>query len=216
MGQVGLVGKMKIVRKPGFVVLAVALVASACNPKPPDQRDYVTRLTAARADKDADFLKLSGYPVPDNRKAELLPLAYYSIDPSYNVPAVLKPSKDTGVLYIPTSSGQPRAEKRAGTLEFTMQGQAMKLTAFVEAEVHNLDRLFVPFSDATSGTETYGGGRYLDLDRTPTGFYELDFNRAYHPYCVYNPATECPYPPPENRLPIPIRAGERLKEKGKS
>jgi hypothetical protein len=199
-----------------LTILAIATLALvACNPKPPDERDYAARLTAFRTQKDADFQKLSNYPIPDNRKSEFLPLSYFPIDPAYNVPAVLKPATDTGILYIPTSTGQPRAERRAGTLEFTIQGKPLSLTAFVEAEATNLDRLFVPFNDATSGNETYGGGRYLDLERTPTGFYELDFNRAYHPYCVYNPTTECPYPPPENRLPIAISAGERLKEKGK-
>ena len=197
--------------------MAIAL-STACNPKPPDERDYVTRLTEARAEKDAQFQNASGRDaaIPENRKKDFLPLAYYPIDPSYDVPAVLKPSDDKRAIYIPTSSGQPRAERRAGTLEFTLQGQAMTLTAFVEAEAPNMDRLFVPFSDQTSGTETYGGGRYLDLDRTATGIYELDFNRAYHPYCVYNPATECPFPPPENRLRIPVRAGERFKEQGKT
>jgi len=79
-----------------------------------------------------------------------------------------------------------------------------------------MNRLFVPFSDETTGHETYSGGRYLDLDRTATGLYDVDFNKAYHPYCVYNPTTECPFPPPENHLPIRVEAGERLKEKGKS
>jgi uncharacterized protein (DUF1684 family) len=71
-------------------------------------------------------------------------------------------------------------------------------------------RLFVPFGDLTNGAETYKGGRYLDLDRTPTGLYDLDFNRAYHPYCVYDPSYVCPVPPRENRLTVAIRAGERL------
>src|SRR5438034_1354480 len=68
----------------------------------------------------------------------------------------------------------------------------------------------VPFVDLTNGTETYPGGRYLELDRTPTGIYDLDFNRAFHPFCYYNPKYDCPYPPRENRLQIPIRAGERM------
>jgi uncharacterized protein (DUF1684 family) len=72
-------------------------------------------------------------------------------------------------------------------------------------------RLFVPFGDLTSTVdETYKGGRYLDLDRTPTGLYDLDFNRAYHPYCVYSSDYDCPVPPRENRLAVAIRAGEKL------
>ena len=72
--------------------------------------------------------------------------------------------------------------------------------------------LFVPFSDLTSGTETYAAGRFMDLNRNGTGIYEVDFNRAYIPYCYYSPTYECPYPPPENRLQTPIRAGERMKK----
>src|SRR5687767_15749920 len=71
-------------------------------------------------------------------------------------------------------------------------------------------RLFVPFGDLTNNKETYGGGRYLDLTRTPTGYYEIDFNRAYHPNCVYDPTWVCPVPPRENRLDVAIPAGERL------
>ena len=69
--------------------------------------------------------------------------------------------------------------------------------------------LFVPFADLTTGTETYGAGRYLDLKPTATGFYVIDFNRAYNPTCAYNPTWECPYPPASNRLKVAIRAGEK-------
>ena len=74
--------------------------------------------------------------------------------------------------------------------------------------------IFVPFADATSGEETYAAGRYLELDPTATGIYVVDFNAAYHPFCYYNEEYDCPFPPAENRLPVPIRAGERLPEGG--
>jgi uncharacterized protein (DUF1684 family) len=128
------------------------------------------------------------------------------------VPATLTPSDDPTIFEMPTSSGQPRRERRAGTLHFTLQGQPMTLTAFVEADAPNLNRLFVPFGDTTSGKETYPAGRYIDLARTPTGLYELDFNRAYNPYCYYNESYECPLPPSENKLKIPIHAGEKVKK----
>ena len=72
--------------------------------------------------------------------------------------------------------------------------------------------LFVPFLDATSGTETYGAGRYLDLEPEDDGTYALDFNLAYHPSCVYDVIYSCPLTPAENRLPDRIEAGERLGE----
>jgi len=69
--------------------------------------------------------------------------------------------------------------------------------------------VFVPFVDGTSGKETYPAGRYLDIPPTTTGLYEIDFNKAYNPYCAYNATYECPYPPPSNRLKVEIRAGEK-------
>ena len=86
----------------------------------------------------------------------------------------------------------------------------MTLTAFAEATDTTLLRLFVPFGDPTNQGETYRAGRYLDLDRTPTGLYDLDFNRAYHPFCLFNTSYECPIPPRENQLKVFVRAGERL------
>jgi uncharacterized protein (DUF1684 family) len=112
---------------------------------------------------------------------------------------------------MPTSTGTSRQMRRAGMLEFSLKGQPMTLTAFVDLTDRNLNHLTVMFSDLTSGIETYSAGRYLDLSRNPTGIYDLDFNLAYHPYCYYNVSYECPYPPPENRLKVPIHAGERMK-----
>jgi uncharacterized protein (DUF1684 family) len=203
-----------LVRLPGWSVvaaIAIALASSACSGKPPENgADYVAQIAAARAEKDAEFQK-SPDPVPDNRKAELLPLAYFPIDPAYSVPAGLKPSTDDTAVPMPTSTGAQRQMRRAGTLEFMLKGQPLKLTAFIEVGAPDMNRLFVPFSDMTSGTETYPAGRYLDLDRSKTGVYVIDFNRAYHPYCYYNPTWDCPYPPAENRLKIPVRAGEKRK-----
>ena len=142
----------------------------------------------------------------------MLPLAYFPIDPDYDVPAALKPIDDPTPMQMPTSTGTQRQMRRVGTLEFALKGQPLKLTAFVEVGAQNLERLFVPFNDLTSVTETYPGGRYLDLDRTKTGVYEVDFNRAYTPYCYYNPTYDCPIPPRENRLTVAIRAGEKLKQ----
>jgi len=190
---------------------AMAIVINiACGSAPPDNRNYAAKIAAARAEKDALFQK-SSQPIPPERKAELLPLAYFPVDPDYNVPAVLKPTDDRTTLLVPTSTGTTRQMRRAGTLEFSLKGQPMRLTALVDLTDRNLDHLTVMFNDLTSGTETYPAGRYIDLDRNATGIYDLDFNRAYQPYCYYSPTYECPYPPPENRLKMPIRAGERLK-----
>jgi uncharacterized protein len=195
------------------VVVALCLLTAACSsPAPPGTKDYAARIVSDRAGKDTAFQTASDSPIPAGRRPQLLPLAYFPVDPDYDVPARLKPADDRTVFEMPTSTGTQRKMRRVGTLEFSIKGQPLKLTAFVEADAKDLNRLFVPFNDLTSGAETYPGGRYMDLDRTATDIYEVDFNRAYHPYCYYNPTYECPLPPPENRLKVPIRAGERLKQ----
>jgi uncharacterized protein len=149
-------------------------------------------------------------PIPAERRRAFPRLAYFPFAPEYRVPAALTVSRGSDILEIPTSRGERRRHQRVGKLSFTLKGQLLTLTAFLEVGQEDMSRLFVPFGDLTNGTETYPGGRYLDLERTATGIYDVDFNRAYHPYCYYNPAFDCPYPPRENRLPLPIRAGERM------
>jgi uncharacterized protein (DUF1684 family) len=194
-----------------FGVAAFVLFALACSNRPPeDTRDYVTRISADRAAKD-DLFKKGNDPIPDAKKAAYLPLAYFPIDPSYDVPASLELSDDKTIIDMPTSTGAPRKMRKAGTLTFSLKGQPYSIIAFYDL-TGSPEHLSVMFSDMTSGTETYAAGRYLDLDRNAQGIYELDFNRAYHPYCYYNASYECPYPPPENRLKIPIRAGEKVRD----
>lgn len=163
-----------------------------------------------RAAKDASFKSDSESPVPADKKATLLPLAYFPIDESFTVPATLEPVAERTRIQVPTSTGKIRDIERIGTLKFSIKGQPLRLTAFMEVDQPQANRLFVPFSDLTSGTETYPAGRYMELDPTPTGIYLVDFNIAYHPYCYYSPEFDCPYPPKENRLAVPIRAGEKL------
>ena len=197
-------------RHPMMSAIVLLILCAACSSKPPeDTRDYAQRIAGDRAEKDALFSG-GNDPIPDAKKAALLPLAYFPIDPSYDTPASLTPSDDPTIIDMPTSTGAPRKMRKAGTLTFSLKGQAYSITALYDL-TGRPDHLSVMFSDLTSGTETYAAGRCLDLDRSPTGIYELDFNRAYHPYCYYNPTYECPYPPQENRLKIPIRAGERVR-----
>ncbi len=188
-------------------ILAAGFAAAACSSQP---EDYPAKIAAARAAKDESFKSDPGSPVPPDKKAELLPLAYFAVDEGYAVPATLQPAEERTRLQVPTSTGKIRDIERVGTLKFSLKGQSLKLTAFSEVTEPRSNRLFVPFSDLTSGAETYAAGRYMELDPTPTGIYVVDFNVAYHPYCYYSPEFDCPYPPAENRLTTPIRAGERL------
>jgi uncharacterized protein len=190
-----------------FLLLALVLL-SACSP--PAQEDYVTRIAEERARKDEMFRNGGEEsPILPKDVDTFVPLSYFPIDESYAVPAQLQPAAEQVRLQMPTSTGKLRNISRIGTLQFTVKGQPLELAAFLE---DGSRRLFVPFSDLTSGTETYQAGRYMNLDPTPTGIYIVDFNIAYHPYCYYNAEYDCPLPPSENRLKVPIRAGERLRK----
>lgn len=194
--------------------IALVLIASAAWPmagcSAPAPADYGARIAAERARKD-DFLKRSDNIILPPDRDKFLPLSYFPIDESYSVPAQLQPAEERTPLQMPTSTGTLDDMERIGHLQFTLKGQPMTLGAFVPAGTKRIESLFVPFSDLTSGTETYQAGRYMDLEPTATGIYSVDFNVAYHPYCYYNPTWVCPIPPRENRLATPIRAGERLR-----
>ena len=171
---------------------------------------YEQEIAAWRADKDLFMRESSQSPVVAADRATFPPLPYFPINQEYRVPASLTVARADDILEMQTSTGQRRRMQRIGVLEFTLKGQPLKLTAFSEENDTDLRRLFVPFHDLTNGSETYPGGRYLDLERTATGVYDLDFNRAYHPFCLFNATYDCPVPPRENRLALPIRAGETL------
>src|SRR5688572_21417070 len=192
------------------VVMASLLAAATAACGPPPEEDYTAKIAAIRAAKDDSFKNDPDSPIPPDKKATLLPLAYFPIDELYAVPATLEPAAERTRIEVPTSIGKVRQLERVGTLKFSVQGQPRRLTAFRDLESRDVNRLFVPFADQTSGAETYQAGRYMELDPTPTGIYVVDFNIAYNPYCYYSPEFDCPYPPKENRLDAAIRAGERV------
>ena len=202
---------MRVRPKYAGLVLAATLFLARCSSGAPDagQGDYVQQLQKARAATDVQFRNSPNNPIPPDAMDSLLPLSYFPPDPDYVVPASLKLATQREVVDMPTSTGEVRKEERVGVLEFVLKGQPMKLAAFHEAGT-DMTHLFVPFRDLTSGTETYQAGRYLDLELTASGVYTIDFNRAYNPFCYYSSKFDCPYPPAENRLTIPVRAGQRL------
>ena len=191
------------------LIVAFALVACSSGPSAPDDAAYVTELTAQRTSKDQQFRESSESPIPKEKRGALLPLPYFPVEPNYAVPGALKLADERPVFEMPTSTGAIRKMALVGVLEFTLQGEPRRLGAFVPEGTTRIESLFVPFADLTTGKETYAAGRYLDLDPTRTGYYTIDFNRAYNPYCAYNVSFECPYPPPSNRLDVAIRAGEK-------
>lgn len=202
---------------PLWPFMVMLLMTAACTSGPQlDDRPYQAQVQKDRADKDAFFRSTDG-PLEPEKRASFTGLSYFPIDSSYQVPARLEvDSVDRStILQLDTSNRQKRRVRRIGKLRFTLARKdappaSFELSAFVEVDSPDLNRLFVPFTDVTSNKETYGGGRYMELNKTATSLYDLDFNRAYHPFCVFNVTFECPVPPRENRLLTAVRAGEKL------
>jgi uncharacterized protein (DUF1684 family) len=203
-------------------VLGLVLVIGACaggcssGPAPPvERRSYEEQIQAGRVKKDQDFRAPDNEysPIPAADRATFPGLAFFPIDAAYHVPTSLRQERSGApmVILLPTSMNKPRRMERVGTLNFNLKGSVYTLGAFA-GEDEGLTRLFVPFGDLTNGSSTYRGGRYIELERTATGLYDLDFNGAYHPFCVFNPNYDCPIPPAENRLLVAIEAGERLRK----
>jgi uncharacterized protein (DUF1684 family) len=179
--------------------------------RPPDAET----LAWFRAEKDALFRDHPQSPLAAPARPAFAGLRYWSFDPTARTLAHFTPDADPdqpdGV-----GAGTEIAFSRIGQLEFTLHAQVWRLPAFwIDGYAGGL---FVPFRDATSGHESYGGGRYL-LDTIKsadigsdlaTSTVVLDFNYAYHPSCVYDPRWVCPLAPPDSRLDVPVRVGERL------
>jgi len=138
-------------------------------------------------------------------------LNYFPINPALRFHVKLNRYQVPERLRMTTNTGEIREALRYGHFEFRLEAQDLRLQVYrmEDSSAPGKPNLFIPFRDATSGKETYGAGRYLDLAENTSGYYELDFNLAYNPYCAYGGDFSCPVPPEENRLPVAIRAGEK-------
>lgn len=148
---------------------------------------------------------------PEARKA-FSGLKWWPIDPRYRVErAKLQRHAVPIGGRLGSTGGDALTMLEVGAFEFELLGTPCRLFAY-EPAPGEVDETYIliPFRDATTGKETYGAGRYLDLEPDASDTYTLDFNRAYHPYCAYDDAWSCTLPPPENKLPIRVEAGECL------
>ena len=154
-------------------------------------------------------------PLSPAERGAFTTLPFYPTNYGYCVTATLVRNSTSQPFAMQTSTGRQPLYRKFGELRFVLNGQALKLSVYQSQELLTRpgleDYLFVPFTDLTNGRGSYGGGRYLDLPLPAPEAREitLDFNRAYNPFCAYNPDYRCPVPPPENRLSVSILAGEK-------
>ena len=174
--------------------------------------DWQDRIEHEREQKDRYFGEDQRSPLSPEEQASFDGLDYYPIDPAYRFELELQRAESPEPVLVGTSTDGEQEYLAWGEFEFTVDDETVTLTAYKSDP--DEERLWVPFRDATSGDTTYGAGRYLDLEpdrhRTEEGVWILDFNEAYNPTCAYSDRYECPLPPTENWLDVPIEAGEKV------
>lgn len=175
-------------------------------------QNYTTQIAEYRKKYTDDFLTDAHSPL---KKDDLKFLRFYDADSAYRVTAKVEILTNEPSFIMPVFSGTGRQYVRYATLKFVLQGKALQLTVYrnvtLTQQPDYKDYLFVPFTDDTNGTDTYAGGRYIDLDAKDfkDNSVVIDFNKAYNPYCAFSGGYACPRPPGENHLQLAMQAGEK-------
>jgi len=164
-----------------------------------------TELKRFRAEKDRVFRQDPNSPLTPEQRDAFAGLVYFDENPQLVINGTVDRDVEPGEVRMATSAGEEQVYQRYGVVRFRVDGEAAQVVLYASDDS---DELFIPFRDATSGHETYGAGRYLEVHAHGDDV-TIDFNYAYNPNCAYDPAWSCPLPPAENWLKVPIRAGEK-------
>lgn len=170
---------------------------------------YIKTIEKYREERHTFFKRGSESPLNDVDKKKFKGLNYYPVNPEFRVNARLTPFQNQTRITIPTSDNQEKTYIRYAFAEFELNEQMQKVLLLKPVDDENPNAIFLAFSDSTSGEETYGGGRYLDLESNSNSRIIIDFNKAYNPFCVFNDKYSCPFPPKENHLSVAVKAGEK-------
>jgi uncharacterized protein (DUF1684 family) len=165
----------------------------------------MNELEAFRHAKDEFFASDPQSPLTPDQRRNFKGLKYFPEDPALRLEVIPEPPESKVPVEMQTSTGDVQVYARLGRFRFQVDGKTAELTIF-----EGPHGLFLPFVDSLAGKETYGAGRYVEPEALAGGRYLVDLNLAYNPYCAYNERWSCPLTPFENRLAVPIRAGEML------
>ncbi|MEW6404735.1 MAG: DUF1684 domain-containing protein [Chloroflexota bacterium] len=165
----------------------------------------MSELDAFRAEKDDFFWRHPQSPLSPEQRRNFHGLNYFAENPDLRLEVDVEEFPQKEAIQMQTSTGDVQEYKRFGRFRFTVDGQEVALTIY-QADYG----YFLPFVDSLAGAETYPAGRYLEPEPLDGSRFLVDLNLAYNPYCAYNDMWSCPITPAENRLKVPIRAGEKL------
>jgi uncharacterized protein (DUF1684 family) len=204
---------------PGFkkqlvIILNILLtiLLAGCNQYTPEQEAIIADIQQQRTEKDEWMKSEENSPLPEEDKANFAGLQYYPVDLSLRFEGSITRYDSVIPDTIIGTKGDLRPSVKYGYFPFTYRGKEYKLEVYkiLRESPEYAKYLFLGFNDASSGHETYGGGRYIDMTENEENFYLVDFNLAYNPYCAYNPRYSCAIPPAANRLPFKVTAGEKI------
>lgn len=165
----------------------------------------MSELIEYRAEKDEFFRRHPQSPLTPQQKHGFSGLQYFPENEALRLEVVVEPLEDQPTMQMQTSTGGVQTYIRYGKFRFQVDGEQAELTIY-----KNENGYFLPFVDSLAGKETYPAGRYLEPEALSGNRFFVDFNLAYNPYCAYNEMWSCPITPADNRLKVPIRAGEKL------
>ncbi|MET2985814.1 DUF1684 domain-containing protein [Aureibaculum conchae] len=190
-------------------LLSISLVA--CSQKKVIFDDYVASIKDYQHKMNREFSDPEESPLTEEDRKKFKNLDFFPIDSTYKVTANFVRTPNEKAFEMPTTTSSTNIEVKYAEAHFTLMGKKLKLSIYqsqsLKFEEQYKNYLFLPFTDITNGEETYGGGRYIDLEIPEGKTIIIDFNKAYNPYCTYNPSYSCPIPPEENDLAIAIKAG---------
>jgi uncharacterized protein (DUF1684 family) len=171
---------------------------------------YILKINKLREEKDY-YMRTSSESPFSGHEESFNGLKYYPADAKYRINAALSKIDNPKTIVLPTSDNKDKRYLEYAYAEFDLDGRHCKLLILEIMEMGPYrGTLFLAFGDATSATETYGAGRYLDIKKVSgSTSITLDFNEAYNPYCAYNDDFSCPFPPRENLMEVAIKAGEK-------
>jgi len=173
--------------------------------------EWKERFEEERRQKDEFFAVHPQSPISPRERHTFRGLSYWPVDPNYRFELELREYDEPQVIAVADTKGQERKLWRWGEFRFQLDGEQVTLCAYRSDPRE--ERFFIPFRDRTSGKESYGAGRYLDLSPqdhlAQDGKWVVDFNEAYNPWCAYSEDYACPFVPTENWLSVPVRAGEK-------
>lgn len=200
-----------------FTLLVIFSSFSACTQKKETFDDYTASIRNFHYEMNKEFSDKRTSPLTEQGLKKFESLDFFPIDSLYRIVAKFQLEKDPKIFEMPTTTERKPLYKTFGKATFTLHGVELTLYIYQNQELilkpEYENHLFIPFMDKTNGIDSYGGGRYIDLEIPEGDMIVIDFNRAYNPYCAYNHKYSCPIPPKENHLPVEIKAGVKAYKK---